>query len=192
MCRLSASARATEEPGHLAFGSWKGIREDEEIVMVKARKEIVQLNVNGENYELAVELQQTLSEVLRGILSLTGTKEGCSTGECGSCTVLLDGEPVLSCLMPAMDCEGRRLTTIEGIGGAQGLTPLQNAFIVKGAIQCGFCTPGMILATTALLERTPKPSNEACQAALEGHLCRCTGYNKIIEAIKSVTGDVGK
>jgi carbon-monoxide dehydrogenase small subunit len=189
---LSASAHATEEPGHLAFGSRKRFREDEEIVMIKPRKEIVQLNVNGENYELAVEPQQTLLEVLRGGLGLTGTKEGCSTGECGSCTVLLDGEPVLSCLMPAMDCEGRRLTTIEGIGGAQGLTPLQNAFIVKGAIQCGFCTPGMILATTALLERTPKPSNEECQAALEGHLCRCTGYNKIIDAIKSVTSDVGK
>jgi carbon-monoxide dehydrogenase small subunit len=160
--------------------------------MKKPRKEIVELNVNGENYELAVEPQQTLLEVLRGLLGLTGTKEGCSTGECGSCTVLLDGEPVLSCLMLAMDCEGRKVTTIEGFGGAEGMTAVQNAFVEKGAIQCGFCTPGMILATTALLERNPKPSDEECQAALEGHLCRCTGYNKIIEAIKSVTGDVRK
>jgi carbon-monoxide dehydrogenase small subunit len=189
---LSASVHATEEPGHLAFGSRKRFREDEEIAMVKPRKEIVELNINGENYELAVEPQQTLLEVLRGLLGLTGTKEGCSTGECGSCTVLLDGEPVLSCLMLAMDCEGRKVTTIEGFGGAEGMTAVQNAFVEKGAIQCGFCTPGMILATTALLERNPKPSDEECQAALEGHLCRCTGYNKIIEAIKSVTGDVRK
>jgi carbon-monoxide dehydrogenase small subunit len=157
--------------------------------MTKSRRHVVELNINGANFELALEPQQTLLEVLRGLLGLTGTKEGCGTGECGSCTVLLDEEPVLSCLMLAMDCEGREVTTIEGLGGAKGMTPVQNAFMEEGAIQCGFCTPGMVLATTSLLARTSKPSDAEYQAALEGHLCRCTGYNKIIEALKSAISD---
>lgn len=153
---------------------------------MKRRKEIVQLTVNGETYELAVEPQQTLVEVLRGQLGLTGTKEGCGgTGECGACTVLLDGEPVLSCLSLAVDCQDRAITTIEGLGRGGEFTPVQEAFLAKGAIQCGFCTPGMVLAADALLERHPKPSPDQITKALEGHLCRCTGYNKIIEAVES-------
>lgn len=153
---------------------------------MKRRKEIVLLTVNGENHELAVEPQQTLVEVLRGPLGLTGTKEGCGgTGECGACTVLLDGEPVLSCLLLAVDCQDRAITTIEGLGKGGGFTPVQEAFLTKGAVQCGFCTPGMVLASQALLERHPNPSHDQIRKALEGHLCRCTGYNKIVEAVES-------
>ncbi|MBW1774161.1 MAG: (2Fe-2S)-binding protein [Deltaproteobacteria bacterium] len=152
---------------------------------MKRGKEIIGLSINGELYELAVEPQQTLLEVLRDSLRLTGAKEGCGTGECGSCTVLLDGEPILSCLMLAVECQSREITTIEGLGGIEGMTLVQEAFLEKGGVQCGFCTPGMVLATTALLNRNATPSDEEVRVALEGHLCRCTGYNKIIEAIET-------
>jgi carbon-monoxide dehydrogenase small subunit len=151
--------------------------------VMKRRKEIVELSVNGETYELAVEPQQTLIEVLRGFLGLTGTKEGCGTGECGSCTVLFDGEPVLACLMLAVECRNKNITTIEGLGNGREMTPVQESYLERGGVQCGFCTPGMVLATTALLNRNPKPSEEDINRALEGHLCRCTGYNKIVEAV---------
>lgn len=147
-------------------------------------KQLVELNVNSETYGLAVEPQETLLEVLRDHLRITGTKEGCGTGECGSCTVLMDRSPVLSCLTLAVDCEGMKIVTIEGLAEGTDLTPVQEAFLEQGAVQCGFCTPGMVLATTALLESNPRPAKQAIVKALEGHLCRCTGYNKIMEAVE--------
>ncbi len=148
-------------------------------------KKVIELSINDELYVLAVEPQQTLLEVLRDSLNLTGTKEGCGTGECGSCTVLLDGKPVLSCLMLAFECVNREITTIEGMGSIESMTPIQEALIEKGGVQCGFCTPGMVLAATAMFNRNPKPSEEEIKRSLEGHLCRCTGYNKVIEAIEA-------
>lgn len=159
---------------------------------MKRGKEIIALSVNGELYELAVEPQQTLLEVLRDSLALTGTKEGCGTGECGSCTVLLDGEPILSCLMLAIECQDRKITTIEGLDGVEGMTPVQESFLEKGAVQCGFCTPGMVLTSTALLNKNPTPSADEIKVALEGHLCRCTGYNKIIEAIETAAEKISE
>ena len=148
-------------------------------------KKVIELSINDELYVLAVEPQQTLLEVLRDSLNLTGTKEGCGTGECGSCTVLLDGKPVLSCLMLAVECLNREITTIEGVGSIESMTPIQEALIEKGGVQCGFCTPGMVLAATAMLNQNPKPSEAEIKRSLEGHLCRCTGYNKIIEAVEA-------
>ncbi len=147
-------------------------------------KQIIELSVNGEIYETAVESQVTLLEVLRGQLGLTGTKEACGTGECGSCTVLMDGKPVLSCLILAIDCQRHEITTIEGLSTGDELSPVQQAFHDVGAIQCGFCSPGMILTATALLADNPRPSEENIKKSLEGNLCRCTGYNKIMEAVK--------
>ena len=150
---------------------------------IKHKKQLLELSINGEMYELAVECQETLLEVLRNRLSLTGTKEGCGTGECGSCTVLLEGEPVLACLLLAVDCENKPIETIEGQSLEGRLTPVQQAFLEKGAVQCGFCTPGMVMASTALLKRNPDPKKEDVMESLEGHLCRCTGYNKIMESV---------
>jgi carbon-monoxide dehydrogenase small subunit len=147
---------------------------------------LIKLNVNEEEHVLMVEDEYTLLEVLRSKLHLTGTKEGCGTGECGSCTVLLDGQPVLACLMLAIDAQGKEITTIEGVAVNGELSPVQQAFIDQGAVQCGFCTPGMILSATALLAANPNPSRQEIQKALEGNICRCTGYNKIVEAIESV------
>lgn len=147
-------------------------------------KRLIELSINGERHELAVEPQTTLIEVLREQLGLTGTKEACGTGECGSCTVLIDGKPILSCLTLAMDCCEQHIVTIEGIAEGDQLTSVQQAFLDCGAIQCGFCTPGMVLSITALLERNSRPSETDIKKALEGHLCRCTGYNKIMEAVK--------
>lgn len=149
----------------------------------KYQKRLLELSINGEVYELAVACQETLLEVLRNRLGFTGTKEGCGTGECGSCTVLLEGEPVLACLLLAVDCENKRIETIEGQALEGRLTPVQEAFLEKGAVQCGFCTSGMVMASTALLKRNPNPSEEDIKESLEGHLCRCTGYNKIMESI---------
>ena len=149
----------------------------------KKQKLLLELSINDESYELAVGPQETLLEVLRNHLGLTGTKEGCDTGECGSCTVLIDGKPVLSCLTLALNCRNKKIVTIEGLGKEGAMTIVQNAFLEKGAVQCGFCTPGMVLATTALLEEMPAPSDRETKKALEGHLCRCTGYNKILEAV---------
>jgi carbon-monoxide dehydrogenase small subunit len=148
------------------------------------KKRIIELTVNGETYELAVECQETLLDVLRKNLGLTGTKEGCGTGECGSCTVLLEGEPILACLMLAVECENKKIDTIEGQSINGDLTPVQKAFLEKGAVQCGFCTPGMVLASTDLLKRNPDPSKEDIMESLGGHLCRCTGYNKIMESVQ--------
>lgn len=149
-------------------------------------KHLLKLNVNGELFELEIPAHRTLLDVLRNDLGLKGTKEGCGAGECGACTVLLDGEPVNSCLVIALQADGRRVTTIEGLTEGERLHPIQEAFIQHGAIQCGFCTPGMILSAKALLERNPNPDEREVREAIVGNLCRCTGYQKIVEAILSL------
>jgi carbon-monoxide dehydrogenase small subunit len=154
--------------------------------MDKTAKRIVRLTVNNELFEVAINLNRTLLEVLREELSLTGTKESCGQGACGSCTVLLDGLPVRSCLLLAVEAEGREITTIEGLSQGEKLHPVQEAFIEHHAIQCGFCSPGMILTATALLEDNPKPTEDEIRHALSGNICRCTGYAKIIGAVKSL------
>lgn len=149
-------------------------------------KQSIKLNVNGEAYEVAIEPRRTLLEVLREELGLTGTKQGCNEGECGACTVLMDGEPVNSCLVLAVEAQDRDILTIEGLSKGQQLHPIQESFIKHGAFQCGFCTPGMILSAKALLDRNPRPTEEEIRRGISGNLCRCTGYVKIIEAIKAV------
>jgi len=149
-------------------------------------KTLITLKVNGRQWDIAVEPNRTLLDVLRHDLELTGTKRGCDLGECGSCTVILNGKPVNSCLVLAVQANGAEILTIEGLAGPDGLHPLQRAFVEKGAIQCGFCTPGMILSATTLLQKNPNPSEEEIRIALSGNLCRCTGYQKIVEAIQSV------
>lgn len=148
-------------------------------------KQVIELKVNGESYEVAVNPWRTLLEVLREDLALTGTKKGCDTGDCGTCTVILDGKSVLSCLVLAVEAAGKEVLTIEGLAQAGRLHPLQTAFIEHGAIQCGFCTPGMILSARALLEENPHPTEEEIRAGISGNLCRCTGYAKIVEAIQA-------
>ncbi len=146
----------------------------------------MQLRVNGQTHEGAAHPAERLLDVLRDRLGLTGTKEGCGTGQCGACTVLLDGRPINSCLTFAADAVGHEITTIEGLSSDGALHPLQAAFVEHGAVQCGFCTPGMILASKALLDQNPHPSDEEIDYALAGNLCRCTGYQKIRDAVKSV------
>lgn len=151
-------------------------------------KRIITLNINGEDFELAVKPSDFLVDIIRDTVGLTGTKRGCGIGDCGACTVLVDGEPILSCLTLAMSVVGTKIKTIEGIADGPDLDPVQQAFIDKGAIQCGFCTPGMILSTTALLERNSSPTEEEIKHGLAGNLCRCTGYVKIIDAVKHAAG----
>jgi carbon-monoxide dehydrogenase small subunit len=148
-----------------------------------ARKSVVTLTVNGVNHDLLIEPNRTLLDVLRVDLELTGAKHGCGVGECGSCTVLMDGQPVNSCLVLAAACVGKSITTIEGLSADGELTKLQQSFIDHGAIQCGFCTPGMILSSTALLQANPSPTEAEVRQAISGNLCRCTGYQKIVEAV---------
>lgn len=150
-------------------------------------KHHVILRVNGQTRELLVEPNQTLLEVLRQDLGLTGTKHGCGEGECGACTVLLDGQPVTSCLVLAVQADGHEVTTIEGLAQDGELSPVQDAFIEHGAIQCGFCSPGMILTATALLKENPQPTRQEIRTAISGNLCRCTGYQKIVEAIEAAS-----
>jgi carbon-monoxide dehydrogenase small subunit len=147
-------------------------------------KRLIELLVNNEAYEVAVEPQTTLLEALRDHLDLTGTKQACGTGECGSCTVLVGGKPILSCLALAVDYQNQSILTIEGLSEGEELTSVQQAFLEYGAIQCGFCTPGMVLSITALLQENSSPSELEIKKALEGHLCRCTGYNKILKAVE--------
>lgn len=149
-------------------------------------KQLLELRVNGELCQVEVEPHRTLLEVLRENLGLTGAKKGCDEGQCGCCSVLMDGKVVDSCLVLAVHARGKEITTIEGLAKDGKLHPLQDAFIKYGAIQCGFCTPGMILSAKALLDRNPKPTKEEIKEALVGNLCRCTGYVKIIEAIQAV------
>jgi carbon-monoxide dehydrogenase small subunit len=151
--------------------------------------QVITLTVNGDRYEVAVPPWRTLNEVLREDLGLTGTKHGCGDGDCGACTVLLDGRSVLSCLTLAVSADGCDIRTVEGLArGTQDLHPIQEAFISGGAIQCGYCTPGMELSALYLLSRNPMPTEADIRAGLTGNLCRCTGYAKIVAAIKRAAG----
>ena len=145
----------------------------------------VNLSVNGEAVEASFAPYKTLLEVLREDLALTGTKHGCELGECGACAVLVDGEPQLSCLLLTVECEGRRVDTVEGLARGAELHPLQAAFADLGAAQCGYCTPGILMTAKALLEREPNPSRDRIREAISGNLCRCTGYQQIYEAIEA-------
>ncbi|MEI9478856.1 MAG: (2Fe-2S)-binding protein [Deltaproteobacteria bacterium] len=147
----------------------------------------IQIEVNQAGYSLEVEPRSTLLELLRETLHLTGTKEGCGQGDCGTCIVLLDGIPVNACLMLAVDAQGRQVTTIEGLAMDGKLHPLQKSFIEKGAIQCGFCTPAMVLSAKARLDKKPRASREEIKQALSGVLCRCGSYQKILEAVQAVS-----
>ncbi len=149
----------------------------------------IEFRVNGTSHRIQIEPHRTLLEVLREKLHLTGTKEGCGLGDCGSCTVLIDGKPVLSCITLASEVEGKEILTIEGLVTGDSLDPLQEAFINHGAVQCGFCTPGMIMTAKALLAEKKHPTEEEIRKAIAGNLCRCTGYVKIVDAIKSVVED---
>jgi carbon-monoxide dehydrogenase small subunit len=156
-------------------------------MMVRMEKNKITLQVNGEAYELLTFPHRTLLEVLRDDLHLTGTKQSCSEGACGTCTTLLDGLPVRSCLLLAVEAQGREITTIEGLSSDGKLHPVQEAFVEHYAIQCGFCTPGMILTAKALLDKNPHPTEEEIRRAISGNICRCTGYAKIVEAIKAAS-----
>ena len=146
-------------------------------------KKPLQLTVNGRQRQLLVAPYYSLLDTLRDELQLTGTKKGCDEGDCGACTVFLDGKPVTSCLVLALSAQDAEVTTIEGLGSVESLHPVQQAFIERGGLQCGYCTPGLIMAAAGLLQETPQPSEEEVKFAIGGNLCRCTGYTKVIEAI---------
>jgi carbon-monoxide dehydrogenase small subunit len=146
-------------------------------------KRLIQLHVNGIAYDVVVSPEELLIDVLRQKLDLTGTKKGCGQGDCGTCTVLIDGRRALACLTLAIACEGRSILTIEGVERGGELHPIQQAFIDKGAVQCGFCTPGMVMSAKALLDEHPAPTEEQIRHGISGNLCRCTGYVKIVDAI---------
>jgi 2-isopropylmalate synthase len=145
---------------------------------------IIELDVNGTRRSAGIPAHYTLLEALRYVLGLTGSKQGCDKGDCGACTVVLDGQPVLSCITPAWEAEGRQVTTVEGIAAPGALHPLQDAFEVTGGAQCGFCTPGILMSAYALLQRNTSPTREDIREALSGNLCRCTGYTKILDAVE--------
>jgi carbon-monoxide dehydrogenase small subunit len=149
-------------------------------------RKIIHLTVNDQDYEIAVAPNRTLTEALREDLNFTGVKKGCGIGDCGACTVLMDGVPVFSCLVLAVEADGHKILTIEGLSQGLQLHPIQKAFIEAGAIQCGYCTPGMVLNAYALLKEKPHPTEYEIRRALSGNLCRCTGYQKIVEAIQMV------
>ncbi len=149
-------------------------------------KKIINLTINQLAYEIAVEPNKTLADLLRYDLKLTGTKKGCDTGDCGACTVIMNGDPVNSCLVLAVQANGSQIETVEGLSTDEGIHPIQNAFVEKGAIQCGYCTPGMIMSTKSLLDKNPNPSEQDIREGISGNLCRCTGYTKIFEAIESL------
>ena len=155
-------------------------------------KQEIELKVNGELFKMQVEPRRTLLEVLRENLGLTGTKESCNKGDCGACTVLVDGKPVLSCLTLAIEVQGKDILTVEGLVGEHGvLHPIQQAFVDHGALQCGFCAPGMIMSAKALLDRNPNPTEDEIKEGISGNLCRCTGYVKIVEAIEAAAKSIG-
>lgn len=153
-------------------------------------KSIVQAEINGEPRDVMIDTRDTLLVMLRDRLGLTGTKEGCGNGNCGTCTVLLDGEPVCSCLMLAAEADGAQITTIEGVAAGNDLHPVQAALVSHGGTQCGYCTPGIVLSAVALLKRNPTPSEHEIRHAIAGNLCRCTGYDKIVAAIASTAKNI--
>jgi carbon-monoxide dehydrogenase small subunit len=153
-------------------------------------KMIVNARINGEDHELYTDPHRTLLEVVRDTIGLTGTKEGCGTGDCGACTVLLDGKPVNSCLVLAPEVDGQEVTTIEGLASEGRLHPVQQAFVSESGLQCGICTPGMVMSAVALLRRNPEPTETEIRYAIAGNLCRCTGYDKIVRAIEAAAGSV--
>ncbi len=149
-------------------------------------KKLISLEINDRVYEVPLDPNELLVDVIRKKVGLTGTKKGCGQGDCGACTVLADGKPILSCLTLAISCHGKKITTIEGLTDSTGeLNPVQQAFVDYGAVQCGFCTPGMILTAKALLDRIARPTEEEIKRSISGNICRCTGYKKIIEAIEA-------
>jgi carbon-monoxide dehydrogenase small subunit len=150
-------------------------------------KKLITFTVNEMTYEVAVAPNRTLTQMLRDDLNLLGTKEGCGIGDCGACTVIMDGKPVNSCLVLAVQADGSEIKTIEGVALGDSLHPVQETFVEMGAIQCGFCTPGMILSATSLLEKNPEPTEHEVRQALSGNLCRCTGYQKIVEAVQEAS-----
>jgi carbon-monoxide dehydrogenase small subunit len=145
----------------------------------------INLTINGEKEQVVVPSNMTLMRMLRENLAFTGTKNGCSAGECGACTVLMNGEPVNSCMVLAVECDGMEIVTVEGLAYDHQLDPIQEAMIQAGGVQCGFCTPGMLISSRALLDRNPNPSEDEIREALVGNLCRCTGYVRIIESVKA-------
>jgi carbon-monoxide dehydrogenase small subunit len=150
-------------------------------------EKLIKITVNGKKHEITVQPNQTLVKVLREALGLTGTKVGCEMGDCGTCTVIMDGKAVNACLVLAVQADGREILTIEGLARDEALHPLQESFIMEGAIQCGFCTPGMIMSAQALLKENPDPDEAQIREGISGVLCRCTGYSKIVQAIKSTS-----
>lgn len=156
------------------------------------KKEIANFTVNGKSYEVIIEPHMLLVDVLRDKIGLTGTKYACGTGDCGACTVLVDGKPVLSCLTLAVTVRDKNILTIEGLAEGTNLHPIQQAFVDNGAVQCGFCTPGMILSAKALLDENPNPTRDAIKTALAGNLCRCTGYVKIVDAVLAAAETIAK
>jgi carbon-monoxide dehydrogenase small subunit len=154
-------------------------------------KQEIELKVNGEIFRVRVETHRTLLEVLRETLGLTGTKEMCNKGDCGACTVIIDGKPMLSCLILAIEAEGKEILTIEGLAKAYELHPIQKAFVDYGAVQCGYCSPGFIMSAKALLDRNPHPTEEEIKEGISNNICRCTGYVKIVEAIQAAAEIIG-
>jgi carbon-monoxide dehydrogenase small subunit len=151
----------------------------------------IELKVNGETYQTLIEPHRTLLEVLRENLGMTGSKEMCNKGDCGGCTVIMDGKPVLSCLALAIEAEGKEIVTIEGLSDGFELHPIQQAFVDHGAIQCGYCTPGFIMSAKALLDRNPNPTEDEIKEGISNNICRCTGYVQIIDAIDAAAGAEG-
>ncbi len=149
-------------------------------------KQLITLEINNRVYEIPVDPKDLLVDVVRKKVALTGTKKGCGQGDCGACTVLIDGEPVLSCITLAIACQGKKITTIEGLVAEDGkLHPIQQSFVDHGAVQCGFCTPGMILSSKSLLDKNSRPSEEEIKRGIAGNICRCTGYKRIVAAISA-------
>lgn len=159
--------------------------------MMQNNTVLIKLTINQQVYELQVNPEQRLIDLLRDQLGLTGTKEGCGQGECGACTVIMDKKPVNACLILAFQADGKEILTIEGLGTEDNLHPIQESFLHQGAVQCGYCTPGMILSAKALLDKTPNPSEEEIRRGISGNLCRCTGYQKIVDAVKEAAEVLG-
>jgi aerobic carbon-monoxide dehydrogenase small subunit len=157
-----------------------------------SKKLPISARINGDDVEFLCEPRQSLLEVLRDVLGMTGAKEGCNNGNCGACSVLLDGVLVNSCLVLGVEAQGRAITTVEGIAGADGLHPLQQKFLENAALQCGICTPGFIVASKALLDKNPNPSEHDIRMWLAGNLCRCTGYDKIVHAVQDAAAELRK